>query len=283
MDVRFVAEISSNHNQDIDRIRRLVGAAAGLRCYGVKFQLFKLEELFVPEVLRRSSVHRLRCDWELAIGYIPEISKECKRVGLKFGCTPFYLDAVAELYDYVDFYKIASYELTWPALLREVGQTKKPVVLSTGMATLGEVRGAVEALKLPNCTDLTLLHCVSGYPTPPNQCNLSAIQTLRDTFNCKVGWSDHSVSEAVVLRAIYTWDAEMVEFHLDLDDGKGRESGKHCWPERQAHRLIRAYHASCRADGDGIKRPAICELAEVDWRADPSDGLRPMAHIREMM
>src|SRR5690606_10739479 len=126
---------------------------------------------------------------------------------IQFSVTPFYLDAVEELRPHVDFYKVASYELLWHDLLRTCARTGKPVVLSTGMATMDEIAAAVAATREAGCTDLTLLHCTSSYPTPAGQCNLAAIQTLRETFGCKVGWSDHSVDPGVVSRAIHRWGA----------------------------------------------------------------------------
>lgn len=130
---------------------------------------------------------------------------------------------VDELFPYVDFYKIASYEILWNNLLSACAKTGRPVVLSTGMATLDEVKQAVAILKNAGCKELTLLHCVSGYPTPVAGCNLAAIETMRKSFsylqsqmNIHFGWSDHSVNPGVIYRAVHRWGAEMIEFHLDL-------------------------------------------------------------------
>ena len=180
--VKFVAEVSSNHNQDINRCFAFIDKAAEIGCDAVKFQLFKIEELFAPEILSKSEEHRKRKDWELPLSFLPELSKRCKEKNIKFGCTPFYLNAVDELYQYVDFYKIASYELLWNDLLTACAEMGKPVVISTGMATLDEIKSAVDVISKSGCKDLTILHCVSGYPTPVNKCNLAAIQTLQKQF-----------------------------------------------------------------------------------------------------
>lgn len=279
--VSFVAEVSSNHNKDLERCYRFIDAAARIGCDAVKFQLFRIEELFAPEILERSDKHRMRKNWELPVKFIPLLSKRCSEKGLSFSCTPFYLDAVEELSPHVDFFKIASYELLWNDLLSACARTGKPVVLSTGMANLDEVREAVNTLQGAGCEDLTLLHCVSGYPAPAGECNLAAIETLRSEFNLPVGWSDHSVSPAVIHRSVHRWAATVVEFHLDLE-GEGEEySAGHCWLPDQIEHVIKSIQQGIVSDGNGFKEPSMSELLERDWRADPKDGLRPLSTIRK--
>lgn len=278
--VDFVAEVSSNHNRDIERSLNFIDKAAAIGCAAVKFQLFKVRELFAPEILKRSEKHRRREAWELPLTFLPELSARCRAQGIKFGCTPFYLEAVEELLPYVDFYKIASYEILWKELLKACAKTGKPVVLSTGMAILEEVLFAVESLKQAGCNDLTLLHCISGYPTPSEECNLAAIETLRRLTEAPVGWSDHSVNPGVIYRAVHRWGARMIEFHLDLD-GTGEEFAiGHCWLPDQMQAVIAAVKAGLDSDGTGVKIPASSEQPDRDWRADPSDGLRPLKRMR---
>lgn len=281
MSIKFIAEVSSNHSRDLDRALAFVDAAAEMGCDAVKFQLFRIDELFAPEILARSEMHRNRRDWELPVEFLPALAERCHGHGMQFCCTPFYLDAVDELHPHVDFYKIASYELLWDALLERCARTGKPVVLSTGMATADEIAHAVEVLRQAGCTDLTLLHCVSGYPTPVNECNLAAIQTLRERFACRVGWSDHSVAPGVIFRAVHRWGAEVVEFHLDLDRHGEEYAAGHCWLPDQMASVIGAVNAGLAADGDGIKQPVASELPDRDWRADPADGLRPLQSMRK--
>ncbi|HLU99946.1 MAG TPA: N-acetylneuraminate synthase family protein [Acidobacteriota bacterium] len=277
----FVAEVSSNHQASLNRSLRFIDVAAAIGCQAVKFQLFKIDHLFAPEILSQSERHRARKEWELPLEFIPELSRYAHRRNLLFSCTPFYLDAVQELLPYVDFFKIASYELLWDELLASCAETGKPIVLSTGMATLEEIRHAVNCLRTGGCVDLTLLHCVSGYPTPIKECNLKAIDTLRTSFDCPVGWSDHSVSSEVICRAVHRWEAAMVEFHLDLD-GQGEEyGGRHCWLPTAAEAMISSVRRGQVADGDGRKEPAISETIDRQWRADPIDGLRPLQRIRQ--
>ena len=332
-EVVFISEVSSNHFQDLERCLQFIDCSADIGCHAVKFQLFRIQELFAADILKKSKTHNLRKKWELPLSFLPVLQEKCKKRRIAFGCTPFYLDAVEELVDYVDFFKIASYELLWDDLLRQCAKTGKPIVMSTGMATMAEVRHAVKivaqeynrenilahkydnasarqyntgslntSLVLPQI--INLLHCVSTYPSPCEESNLMAIKTMRDAFDTisegevlccphvSVGWSDHSVRNEVIQRAVKRWHAEIIEFHLDLD-GKGEEYGSgHCWLPQDIAEVIREIHIKndniqesqighIPMDGNGIKVPAKCEFSERNWRADPSDGLRPMLSIRE--
>ncbi|GIL41471.1 N-acetylneuraminate synthase family protein [Roseiterribacter gracilis] len=276
----FIAEVSSNHDRDLGRCLAFVDAAAKAGCGAVKFQMFRIDELFAPEILERSETHRKRRSWELPDELLAPIAARCHELGVLFACTPFSLDAVERLAPHVDFYKVASYELTWPDLIRACAKTGKPVVLSTGMATLDEVEAAVAAAREAGCRDLKVLHCVSNYPTVPADANLAAIETLRKALGCPIGWSDHTVRPGVIQRAIHHWGAEVIEFHLDLD-GKGAEyAAGHCWLPHEIASVIRDLRDSFEADGAPTKQASRDEIPERDWRADPSDGLRPFKHLR---
>lgn len=281
----FVAEVSSNHNRNLDRCLAFVDAAAKVGCQAVKFQLFRLDQLFAPEIIHRSESHRARKAWELPLDFLAPISDRCRTRKILFGCSPFYLNAVTDLLPYVDFYKISSYELPWQDLLAACARTHKPVVISTGMASLPEVKAAVDCLARCGCRSITVLHCVSGYPAPLERCNLSAIETLRKAMHksgiqIDFGWSDHSRSPAVITRAVLYWNAAMVEFHMDLDETGFEYSIGHCWLPMQIEPVIHMIRKGIEADGDGRKIPSIIEHGEREWRADPVDGLRPMQALR---
>lgn len=279
--MKFIAEVSSNHDRNLERSFRFIDVAAAAGCSAVKFQLFRIDQLFAPEILSKSQMHGKRKDWELPLEFLPDLAARCRKSGVEFSCTPFYLEAVTELEPYVDFFKIASYELLWDDLLAACARTMKPVILSTGMATLDEIRHAVATLRSNGCREPTLLHCTSAYPTPYFEANLAAIQTLRQHFNCEVGWSDHTVEPAVINRAVHHWGARTIEFHLDLD-GNGEEYATgHCWLPDQIGSLIGEVKRSFIADGTGVKEPTPSELADRLWRADPKDGLRPLREIRD--
>src|SRR6202000_892122 len=143
----FIAEASSNHARDLGRALAFVDAAADSGCDAVKFQLFKIDRMFAPEILSRSEKHRARTEWELPVSQLGPLAEHCKKRGIQFSCTPFYLEAVEELRPYVDFYKVASYELLVTPLLEACAKSGKPTVLSTGMATMEEIKHAATTLK----------------------------------------------------------------------------------------------------------------------------------------
>jgi len=288
--IDFIAEVSSNHNRDLTRMKEFIHASGEAGCSGVKFQLFKIDKLFSPEILSKSENHRNRKEWELPVEYIPELADLTHSLGLSFSCTPFYLEAIDGLNPYVDFYKIASYELLWNDLFEKCGNTEKPVIFSTGMATLDEVERALKCLLNTKTKQITVLHCNSAYPTPIKDANLAGIHILKEMINkignsnqidITVGYSDHTVSPAVLYRAIHHYDVNFIEFHIDLD-GKGAEyQSGHCWLPDQISEVIANVNSGLEADGKKIFEPSQSELPDRDWRADPVDGLRPLKEIRE--
>jgi sialic acid synthase SpsE len=279
--VKFIAEVSSNHAQNLDRSLAFVDAAADCGFDAVKFQLFRVAELFAPEILAKSPQHSKRAAWELPVAHLEPIANRCREKNIEFSCTPFYLDAVKELEPYVAFYKVASYELLWSDLLKACAATGKPVIISTGMAIMPEIEAAVATLKQAGARDVTVLHCVSAYPSPPEQSNLSAMDAIRKATGAKTGWSDHSRIPAVIERAVHHWNATAIELHLDLD-GTGEEYHTgHCWLPEEIAPVIARIRQAFAADGNGFKEPAPAELADREWRADPSDGLRPFKHVRK--
>lgn len=276
----FIAEISSNHNRSLPRALELVERAHEEGFDAVKFQLFKITDLFAREILDRSREHYARSEWELPKDFLGPLRKRASELNMDFSVTPFSISAVDESQDYVDFFKVASYELLWGDLLVRLAQTNKPVVISSGMATMSEVRDARNILVDSGCEDISILHCLSSYPSPPEETNLAAIDTLRKTLGEKTGWSDHTRNPGVIHRAVHRWGAEIIELHLDLD-GRGLEFAPgHCWLPDEAGRVIREIREGQGSDGSGIKQPAPSEIADKEWRADPSDGLRPLKHAR---
>jgi len=223
MTTRFVAEVCSNHftadtvrgsAEHLARALLFVDRAAELGCAAVKFQQFEIQRLFAPEALHAHPELLARQRWELPREFNAALAARAREKGIAFASTPFYLDAVEELAPHVSFFKIASYQLLWNELLSAVARTQKPVVLATGMGTLEEVRAAVALLRREGCTDLTLLHCVSAYPTPASEANLAAIETLRKTFGVPAGWSDHTHDPEVLERAVRRFILRDASDHL---------------------------------------------------------------------
>jgi len=280
---KFISEISSNHNNSLKRSIKLIRISSEIGFDIVKFQLFKIDQLFSKEILKKSKKHRLRKKWELKEKHIPILAKECKKNNLKFCVTPFYLSAIDIIKPYVDYIKIASYEILWEDFLVKCAKTKKPIIISTGMANLQEVRNAVKILKKYGSKKIIVLHCVSNYPAKLDSLNLSAIGHLRKKIKTPVGWSDHSNDPLVILQSIEKWKSDFVEMHIDLD-GKGYEfNSGHCWLPERAKKIISFIRKLKVINGKSKKKPNIHELEERKFRADPLDGLRPIKKYRKFL
>ena len=278
---KFISEISSNHNGSLSRSLKMIKLSSSLGFDIVKFQLFKINKLFSKEILDKSRNHRSRKKWELNEKFIPILAKECRKNKVKFCVTPFYLEAVDVIKPYVDYIKIASYELLWRELLIKCAKTKKPIIISTGMANLKEVLNAIKILKRNGAKKIVILHCVSNYPAKVKSLNLSAISTIRKKTKLSTGWSDHSNNQLVILRAIDKWKASFIEMHIDIE-GKGYEfNSGHCWLPDRARNLIYFIRNKKKIDGNGVKKPSEFELKERKFRADPIDGLRPIEQYRK--
>lgn len=284
----LIAEISSNHNADLQRAKEMIKLAADVGFDAVKFQLFKIEELFSKEILKKSKLHRDRKNWELPLDFICSLAETSKEMGLKFGCTPFYLGAVCELEPYVDFFKISSYEILWLDLFSACSHTGKPLIFSTGMASLDEVKNVLEIISRGKSKDVTVLKCTSDYPCRAEDANLKSIETIKNLTqsfekNIKIGLSDHTRSIGVILRAIHYYNVSAVEMHIDLDEKGVEYGGGHCWLPEEIKLLVKLINDGLRADGEKKLSFSKNEKKERLWRADPRDGLRPLLKIRENM
>lgn len=281
-ETRFIAEICSNHNGDKDRALELIDCAAAAGFWGVKFQMFRIDKLWHSDLLKADKYKFVneRRAWELPPEWIPDLASHAAGQGLKFGVTPFYLEAVDMLEPHVDFFKIASYECLWWALYDKITETGTPLIVSLGMADANEIDEVKSRLTFTyNYADkAVLLHCVSKYPTLLPECNLAMIGRIRGDYDkMPVGWSDHTGLKEVIARAVHFWGANVIELHLDLDDCKGWEYGRHCWSVSRAASVIMA--TSLAMDADGTSDPAQVDLGERHKRRG-SDGLRPMAEYR---
>ena len=223
----IIAEAGVNHNGDLDMAKRLIDVAVAAGADAVKFQSFKAEVLVTASAPKanyqtqttpaaESQLEMLR-KLELSSEDHEALSAYCSSKGILFLSTPFD-EASADLLDAlsVPVFKISSGDLTNTPLLTHVARKQKPVILSTGMANLAEVREAIETLNAAGCDKIVLLHCVSDYPADPADVNLRAIQTLRETFDVPVGFSDHTQGLEVALAAA-ALGASVIEKHFTLD------------------------------------------------------------------
>ncbi|MFH1058079.1 MAG: N-acetylneuraminate synthase [Pseudomonadota bacterium] len=222
-----IAEAGVNHNGRLDLALALVDAAAAAGAEAVKFQTFRAEEVASPLAPKaayqaettgqgQSQLAMLKA-LELAPADYGAIRDRCRARGLIFLSTPF--DAAsATLLAELDMpaFKVPSGELTNLPLLAHIGAQGRPVILSTGMATLGEVGEAVDALRAAGCAELALLHCLSNYPADPAQVNLRAMTAMGEAFGLPVGYSDHTLGLEAPLAAV-ALGACIIEKHFTLD------------------------------------------------------------------
>ena len=286
----IIAEIGLNHNGELQMAKDMITAAAKAGADAVKFQNWKAEDFIVDRsetvtyTSQRKEVTESFFDLckrnEMKSGWIPILKDYCLDLRTDFISTPTTNEGVDDLINEgIKVIKNGSDYLGHIPLLKYMGQKAEVVIISTGMATLDEIEHAVEVLRNNSC-EPTVLHCTSAYPTPYSEANLSAIETIRKSVGCEVGWSDHTVDPGVIHRAIHKWDAKIIEFHLDLD-GKGEEfESGHCWLPEQIGSVIKQVRHAEDADGDGIKEPVPSEMSDRLWRTDPLDGLRPFKSIR---
>lgn len=221
---KFIADIGSNHNQDFERCKVLIGEAKRVGCWAVKFQLFDHKTLYRNPT--KEQLENLKRS-ELPIEFLPEIYNVCKNLDIKFGCTPFYEEAVNILEPFVDFYKISSFDIEREDLIEKCKSTGKFIVMSNGMGPNHKLWDTSYK------GGLAVLSCISKYPAKVEDCGL-----LKDEIQNTKGWSDHTKEPGVIYAAV-AHEAKYIEFHLDLSDGMGREYDHgHCWIPAEIYPVI---------------------------------------------
>ncbi|MBI4662344.1 MAG: N-acetylneuraminate synthase family protein [Verrucomicrobia bacterium] len=258
----LIAEIGNNHEGDARLALEMVGAAAAAGADAVKVQVINPERL-----VNRSQKERIAqlSRFRLPRSVFVEMAGLAKEKGILFIASAFdfeSLDSVAEL---VDSVKIASGDLDFGPLLTRAAQINKPIILSTGMATLDEVGLALDLISasLPKrqalAESVALLHCVSLYPTPAREANLRAIETLRSACGLTVGFSDHTIGIEVALMAL-ALGARIVEKHFTLDKSRTtfRDHALSADPH-DLRRLATLLHDCDEILGTGEKAPSVAE------------------------
>ena len=224
-----IAEIGANHNGDMDLARNMIDKAKACGADAVKFQSWDTT-IFSEAVYEKNRFldddYRNRTDYTLkeivdkfALGSddLAELCGFCAKVGIDFACTPFTVDQLRCLVELgVPFIKIASMDITNPRLLKAAGRTDRPILLSTGFATLEEIDRAVGIIEAQGNRNIVLLHCVSLYPPEDHEVNLNNMDMLCAAFGYPVGFSDHTLGTEVSLAAIAR-GAVVLEKHFTLD------------------------------------------------------------------
>lgn len=273
MSVFIIAEAGVNHNGDYDTACRLIDAAkeAGADC--IKFQTFKSENLVSrsagkAEYQKRntddSSQLEMLKKLELSFEQFRKLKKYCKETGICFLSTPFDFDSI-EFLDSLDmpFWKIPSGEVTNLPYLIALARTGKPVIMSTGMCDMAEIKAAIDLLRDNGTKVIKLLHCNTEYPTPFEDVNLYAMQTLRDEFGLEVGYSDHTKGIEVPIAAV-ALGAEVIEKHFTLDRNMEGPDHKASLEPAELKEMVLSIRHIEQALGTGDKMPSPSERKNIE-------------------
>lgn len=309
MSAFIIAEAGVNHNGSLELAKKLVDAAkdAGADC--VKFQTFISKNIVSknavkaeyqkqqtePEESQQDMLKKL----ELSFDEFVELNEYCKSKSIEFMSTAFDFDSI----DFLDSlemgtWKIPSGDITNLPYLIKIAKLNKPVILSTGMSTMEDIRSAIKALKENGATELTVLHCTTEYPTPFEDVNLRAMDTIKEEFGVKVGYSDHTKGIEVPIAAV-ALGATVIEKHFTLDKTMEGPDHKASLEPNELKAMVDSIRHIEMALGNGIKQPAESEkknmaiarksiIASKDIKAGeifteenltvkrPGDGISPM-------
>ncbi len=271
----LIAEAGSNHGGSLDTALALVDAAADAGADAVKFQTFQAKRLYAKSAGQSDylgderSIFDIIQAMEMPESWLPTLAARAAERGLGFLSTPFHEEAVALLDPFVQAWKIASYELTHHPLLEAVAATGKPVILSTGAATVGEVADAVAVLERAGCAGLVLLQCTASYPAPLGSVNVAALVDLRERFGVSTGLSDHSRDPVVAPMTAAALGAVVVEKHFTLSNRLPGPDNPFAVEPHELARLVKRVRDVETARGSGKKAvdASAIDPAEEELRA----------------
>ena len=271
----IIAEAGVNHNGSLNQAKELIDVASESGADYVKFQTFNTEDLVTKnakkaeyQIKNTESIEnqfKMLKKLELKKKDHFELIKYCEKSNIKFLSTAFdfrSIDFLSELN--LDFYKIPSGEITNLPYLRRIAKLSKPVILSTGMSTLKEVKNAIYSIldEGLNKDDLTVLHCNSDYPTSPRDVNLRAMTTIENEFNVKVGYSDHTLGIEIPIAAV-ALGAYIIEKHFTLDRSlPGPDQSASLEPD-ELKSMVLGIRKIEKSLGNGKKIPSESEMINI--------------------
>ena len=262
----IIAEAGVNHNGSLSLAKKLIDVAADAGADLVKFQTFSADRLATRQAKKANyqslttgdveSQHQMLSRLELSTSMHNELIAYCATRNIGFFSTGFDIESVNFLMSLgIKYFKIPSGEITNLPYLRHIGQFSKSVIISTGMATLGDIEAAIDVLEQAGTPRslITVLHCTTEYPTPMDEVNLSAMQSIRAAFGVATGYSDHTAGIEVSIAAA-ALGATVIEKHFTLDKNLPGPDHKASLEPDELKAMVNAIRNIEIALGDGIKR-----------------------------
>jgi len=282
----IIAEAGVNHNGDMATAKELVKVAASAGANAVKFQTFKAENLVTTSAPKADyqlkysdpteSQYEMLKRLELSTDAHYELFKYCAEKNILFMSTPFDEESADYLTDLgLEIFKIPSGEITNLPFLAHVAEKGRPMIVSTGMASLGEVETALNSIHATGNTNTVLLHCVSSYPAMLDEVNLRAMKTMAEAFRIPIGYSDHTEGIDISLAAV-ALGACVIEKHFTLDRNMEGPDHQASLEPDDLHNLVRGIRAVEAALGNGRKKPTD---NEADTAAVVRKSLVASRHI----
>ncbi len=269
----IIAEAGVNHNGDTDLALKLVEAAKKTGADCVKFQTFSADRIVTDEAPKaqyqlkttdpKESQKAMLKKLELSPDAYQDVVKACEKAGILFLSTPYsiedidFLDALG-----VPAFKFASMHIFEPSLLRYAASKGKPIIISTGMATLEEVRTGLEAMRSAGKADVVLLQCTTNYPSQIEDANLRAMQTMAEELNVLVGYSDHTQTNTACVASI-ALGACVIEKHFTLDTSMEGPDQSTSYDPEEFTQLVQVIRETEAALGSGKKMPSPAEVANA--------------------
>lgn len=263
--VFIVAEAGVNHNGNVDLAKQLIDAAKDAGADAVKFQVFKADKLIMRNTEKanyqkatadsKESQYELMKRLELTENNFKELADYANKKEIIFLASPYDQEGVDLLYEIdVPAFKVASGEITNFPLLKHIANKGKPIILSTGMSTLGEVDEALRVIRDHGVEDIVLLHCITSYPTKIEDVNLTAMQMMKCAFKLPVGFSDHTLGMIMPIAAV-ALGAVVIEKHFTMNRNLSGPDHNASLEPYELRDMVTAIRNVERALGDGIKRP----------------------------
>ena len=268
--VFIIAEAGVNHNGRLDLALKLVDMAATIGADAVKFQTFKAEQVVTEKgkmaqyqernIGKKQSQREMLKQLELPENFYPPIIKRCRQKGIIFFSTPHGGKKSVDLLEKlgVQLYKIDSGNLTNYILLDKIARLKKPMIVSTGMATMKEIQEAVKFIRSRGNNKIVVLHCTTDYPCRPNEVDLRAMQTMMNVLDVPVGYSDHTQDSQVAIMAA-TLGMAVYEFHITLDKNLPGPDQAASADFNEAKERVKAIRQVAVIMGSSVKKPRPSE------------------------